>query len=68
MTDYAPMSDFAMLGLLTLIAPVLLFGLLANFALWFDRPLPYDEEYEQRQREDRKLAARRLREALKAQA
>lgn len=66
MVDYAPIADLAIFGLLLIIGPAFLFGLLLNLAFWFERPLPYGEDYERRQREDRKLETRRARQALKA--
>ncbi len=60
------MSDYAVLGLLAMLGPVLVIGILANLVLWFgDRPLPYnEEEYEREQRRDRlHLERRRRREA-----
>ena len=53
------MSDYAVLGLLAILGPVLLFGLVAQIALWIDKPLPHDAAYARRQKEDRALAGRR---------
>ncbi len=65
------MSDTAIVVLLAMLGPVILVGILANLVLWFgNRPLPYNEEYEILQRQDRALAkgraTRAARKALKA--
>ncbi len=60
------MSDYVVLGLLAILGPVLVVGLFAQMALWIgDRPLPYDPEYERRQREDRQHLARLARRVTK---
>ena len=60
------MSDLAVLGFLAILGPVLLFGLVANIALWCDKPLSYDDAYERRQREDRRWKATQARQARRA--
>jgi hypothetical protein len=53
------MSDYAVLGLLAILGPVLVVGLIAQIALWADKPLPYDEAYELEQARDRRWRVRR---------
>lgn len=53
------MSDYAVLGFLAMLAPIIVVGVLINIAFWIaDRPLPYDEAYEHEQRRDRQQLAR----------